>query len=84
MLENSSTISHIALPIPSMYGIFTYILLIFKVNVGKFYHTSMVWVMYTGNHTTSKPRSPSINGGLEWQIHPPYFVDKDPSQNAAV
>ena len=36
VLENSNIISHIALPIPSMYGIFTYIWLIFKVNVGKY------------------------------------------------
>ena len=31
-------------PIPSMYGIFTYIWLMFMVNVGKRCHTWMVWV----------------------------------------
>ena len=31
-------------PIPSMYGIFAYIWLIFMVNVGKLYHTWMLWI----------------------------------------
>jgi len=35
-LETSSEISKLMLPIASMYGIFTYIWLIFMVNVGKY------------------------------------------------
>ena len=54
MLGIKRVSQYVMSPIPSMYGIFAYIWLIFMVNVGEICHTWILWGMSWGKHVSSR------------------------------
>ena len=56
--------------IPSMYGIFTYIWLIFMVNVGKYTHT---WILWDCLDVTKTSLS---NNGIDYQPQQVFFINR--------